>query len=84
MYAIFVMFTITHYKIDSFRKTVEDVKQIEGFQTAQQVVKNKAKHIMNAYPHSCIQSQTFSDDRTEVTILSLCMTHHVIMTKMDL
>ena len=77
------MFEITHYKIDSTGKTIDDVKIIEGFDTAVQVLKNKARHVLNAYPDSCIVSQIFSDELNEIRILSLCVTHHIVLTKMD-
>lgn len=77
------MFEITHYKIDIAGKTIDDVKRIEDFNSAVQVLKNKARHVLNAYPDSCIVNQTFSDDVNEIRILSLCVTHHIVLTKMD-
>lgn len=77
------MFTITQYKIDTSGKYVEDIKYIDNFAASQQVVINKARHIFNAYPHSSIESQSFTNELTEIKITSLCVSHHIVLTKTD-
>lgn len=77
------MYVVSHYKTDMFGTTLEDEKTFVEFSVATEVVKNKAKHVLNSSPYSSIQSQTFTEDKSEVNIISLCMTHRIALTKTD-
>ena len=78
------MYVVSHYKNDMSGTTLEDKKEFTEFAIATDVVKNKAKLILSSCPYSSIQNQTFTKDQSEIHIITLGLTHHIVLTKTDL